>query len=126
MYYYMQYVVVGITGTREGPLLCTTLYYSVLLCTTLYYSVLLCTTLHYSILGRLTTRFALIVSVVSARERTSAPDNEQCDGQWRPGFLEMGESAEEGAVREAREELNADVQLGDLLAVYSLPHINIM
>lgn len=38
----------------------------------------------------------------------------------------MGESAEEGAAREAREELNAEVVVGDLLAVYSLPHINLM
>ena len=48
------------------------------------------------------------------------------NGQWRAGFLEMGESTEEGAAREAREELNADVLVGDLLAVYSLPHISIM
>lgn len=39
------------------------------------------------------------------------------------GYLEMGETAEEGAAREAREELNADILVGSLLAVYSLPHI---
>ncbi|CAM9796202.1 unnamed protein product, partial [Ectocarpus sp. 12 AP-2014] len=39
------------------------------------------------------------------------------------GFLELGETGEEGAAREAREEMNADVDVGGLLAVYSLPHI---
>ncbi|CAM9139923.1 unnamed protein product [Ascophyllum nodosum] len=42
------------------------------------------------------------------------------------GYLEMGETGEEGAAREAREELNADVRVGRLLAVYSLPHIGQM
>lgn len=39
------------------------------------------------------------------------------------GFMEMGETSEQGAAREAREELNADANIGKLLAVYSLPHI---
>lgn len=42
------------------------------------------------------------------------------------GFLELGETGEEGAAREAREEMNADVDVGGLLAVYSLPHIGQM
>lgn len=33
---------------------------------------------------------------------------------------------EEGAAREAREELNADIHVGELLALYSLPHIGQM
>ncbi len=37
------------------------------------------------------------------------------------GFLEMGESAEEGAAREAFEEAGADIEIERLLAVYSLP-----
>jgi ADP-ribose pyrophosphatase YjhB (NUDIX family) len=39
------------------------------------------------------------------------------------GFLELGESVEEGAQREAREEANADLEIETLLAVYSIPRI---
>lgn len=42
------------------------------------------------------------------------------------GFLEIGETGEEGAAREAREEINAEIDVGDLLAVYALPHISQM
>ena len=37
------------------------------------------------------------------------------------GFMETGESVEEAAIREAREEANADIRIGQLLAVYSVP-----
>lgn len=40
------------------------------------------------------------------------------------GFMEKGESVEEGAMREAREEACADLELGPLLAVYSIPRIS--
>jgi ADP-ribose pyrophosphatase YjhB (NUDIX family) len=39
------------------------------------------------------------------------------------GFLELGESVEEGALREAREEARAELELEGLLAVYSIPRI---
>jgi ADP-ribose pyrophosphatase YjhB (NUDIX family) len=39
------------------------------------------------------------------------------------GFMELGESVEAGAVREAREEANAELKLEALLAVYSIPRI---
>lgn len=39
------------------------------------------------------------------------------------GFLEVNETAEEGAVRETLEETGAQVAIDDLLAVYSLPHL---
>lgn len=39
------------------------------------------------------------------------------------GFMEVGESAEQAAVREAREEANADIVIDRLLAVYSIPRI---
>jgi ADP-ribose pyrophosphatase YjhB (NUDIX family) len=39
------------------------------------------------------------------------------------GFLEIGETTEEGAIRETREETGAAISIRDLLAVYSLPHI---
>jgi ADP-ribose pyrophosphatase YjhB (NUDIX family) len=39
------------------------------------------------------------------------------------GFLELGESVEEGARREAREEAEAELEVEGLLAVYSIPRI---
>jgi ADP-ribose pyrophosphatase YjhB (NUDIX family) len=39
------------------------------------------------------------------------------------GFLEQGESPEEGAAREAQEEAGADVEVGALLGIYSIPRI---
>lgn len=40
------------------------------------------------------------------------------------GFLEEGESLEEGVVREAHEEASADLEIEALLAVYSIPRIS--
>jgi ADP-ribose pyrophosphatase YjhB (NUDIX family) len=37
------------------------------------------------------------------------------------GFVDLGETVEEAARREAREEIRADVELGDLVGVYSKP-----
>jgi ADP-ribose pyrophosphatase YjhB (NUDIX family) len=44
-------------------------------------------------------------------------------GAWTfpAGYMEMGESVAEAAVRETREELNLEVRLGNLFNVYSLP-----
>ncbi len=39
------------------------------------------------------------------------------------GFMELGESLEEGAMREAREEACAELELEGLLSVYSIPRI---
>lgn len=39
------------------------------------------------------------------------------------GFMELGESVEEGASREAREEACAELDIEGLLAVYSIPRI---
>ncbi len=46
-------------------------------------------------------------------------------GYWTlpGGFLEIGETAEEGACREVREEAGADVRVQSLLATYSVPRI---
>jgi ADP-ribose pyrophosphatase YjhB (NUDIX family) len=46
-------------------------------------------------------------------------------GLWTlpAGFMETGETAEEGAMREAHEEAEATIAIDALLAVYSLPHI---
>lgn len=47
-------------------------------------------------------------------------------GYWTlpAGFMEEGESAEHGALREAREEANAELEVEQLLAVYSIPRIS--
>jgi ADP-ribose pyrophosphatase YjhB (NUDIX family) len=47
-------------------------------------------------------------------------------GLWTlpAGYLELHESPEDGARREAREEACADIAIERLLAVYSLPHIS--
>jgi ADP-ribose pyrophosphatase YjhB (NUDIX family) len=40
------------------------------------------------------------------------------------GYLELGESTEQGAIREAWEEARADLEIDQLLAVYSIPRIS--
>ncbi len=47
-------------------------------------------------------------------------------GWWTlpAGFMENNETLEQAAARETLEEANARVKIGDLYAVYSLPHIS--
>jgi ADP-ribose pyrophosphatase YjhB (NUDIX family) len=47
-------------------------------------------------------------------------------GYWTlpAGYLELGETPEAGAVREAQEEAQADIAIDTLLAVYSVPRIS--
>jgi ADP-ribose pyrophosphatase YjhB (NUDIX family) len=40
------------------------------------------------------------------------------------GFMELGETPEEGAAREAYEEATARIEIGELLAVYTIRHIS--
>jgi ADP-ribose pyrophosphatase YjhB (NUDIX family) len=49
-------------------------------------------------------------------------------GRWTypGGFLEIGESAQEGARRETEEETELRVEIGELLGVYSRPHVGIV
>ncbi|MDH5601507.1 MAG: NUDIX hydrolase [Gammaproteobacteria bacterium] len=51
---------------------------------------------------------------------------EPCYGLWTlpAGFMENQESLEEAAIRESREEANANLKLESLYSVISLPHIN--
>lgn len=51
--------------------------------------------------------------------------NDPQAGKWTlpAGFLENGERAEEGAIRETVEEANASVRVEGLHAVFSVPHI---
>ena len=47
-------------------------------------------------------------------------------GLWTlpSGFMENGETAEQGSMRETREEANASVTIQSLHTVFSIPHIN--
>jgi ADP-ribose pyrophosphatase YjhB (NUDIX family) len=47
-------------------------------------------------------------------------------GYWTvpAGYMELNETPQEGAIREAREEANAYLVLGDLLAVYTIKHLS--
>ncbi len=47
-------------------------------------------------------------------------------GLWTlpAGFMENGETVQQGAARETLEEANAAVTVGDLYALFNLPHIN--
>jgi ADP-ribose pyrophosphatase YjhB (NUDIX family) len=47
-------------------------------------------------------------------------------GLWTlpAGFMENGETAQLGAARETLEEANARVEIGELYALFNLPHIN--
>ena len=47
-------------------------------------------------------------------------------GYWTlpAGFMELGETVEEAAMREAKEEAGADLSIKCLLAYYSIPHIS--
>jgi len=49
-------------------------------------------------------------------------------GRWTypGGFLEVGESAQEGARRETEEETELLVEVGGLIGVYSRPHVGIV
>ncbi|MFI2812752.1 NUDIX hydrolase [Microbulbifer sp. JSM ZJ756] len=47
-------------------------------------------------------------------------------GLWTlpAGFMENGETSEEGALRESWEEARANIRVDDLYTVYDIPHIN--
>lgn len=47
-------------------------------------------------------------------------------GYWTlpAGFMENNETTAQAAMRETREEANANVELGELYSLYSLPHIS--
>lgn len=53
---------------------------------------------------------------------------EPAHGRWTypGGFLEVGESAQEGARRETEEETELRVDVGRLIGVYSRPHVGIV
>lgn len=47
-------------------------------------------------------------------------------GKWTlpAGFMELGESVAQGAIRETEEEAKARVTLGDVFTMLSVPHVN--
>ena len=47
-------------------------------------------------------------------------------GMWTlpAGFMELGESVAQGAIRETLEEANARVELGEMFTMLSVPHVN--
>ncbi len=47
-------------------------------------------------------------------------------GLWTipAGFMELGETPEQGAQREAMEEACANIEIRDMLALYTIPHIS--
>ena len=49
-------------------------------------------------------------------------------GAWSypGGFLELGESVEEGAIRETKEETNLDIEIKSLLNIYSRPEAGVV
>lgn len=49
-------------------------------------------------------------------------------GQWTfpGGFLEVGETPETGAIRETKEEVGLEIEILNLLGVYSRPHVGIV
>src|ERR671919_2520213 len=53
---------------------------------------------------------------------------EPASGRWTypGGFLEVGESAQEGARRETEEETELRIEIGRLIGVYSRPHAGIV
>ncbi len=51
---------------------------------------------------------------------------EPCRGLWTlpAGFMENGETVAEAALRETREEANANIALGEMFTLISVPHIS--
>ena len=47
---------------------------------------------------------------------------------WAPpaGYIEIGESVTQAAIREAKEETGVEVELGDLIGVYSHPEVKVI
>ncbi len=69
----------------------------------------------------------IVGSVVTAGERVLLCRRaiEPRAGFWTlpAGYLEMGETLEQGAIREAREEAEADIAINGILAIYGIPRI---
>jgi ADP-ribose pyrophosphatase YjhB (NUDIX family) len=71
---------------------------------------------------------AATVPVLDGRVALLRRGIEPRKGTWTypAGFMEFGESVEEAAIRETKEETNLDVELAGLLGVYSRPEIGMV
>jgi ADP-ribose pyrophosphatase YjhB (NUDIX family) len=81
-----------------------------------------CQTIHYSNPNIVTGCLPVWEDKVLLCRRAIAPR----EGYWNipSGYLENGESVEEGAARELWEEARAEIRALRILSIYSLPHIN--
>ncbi len=81
-----------------------------------------CATIHYQNPRIITGCLPIYEDKVLLCKRAIEP----CYGKWTlpAGFMENGESTEEGAARESREEANANLQIEHLYTLFNLPHIN--
>lgn len=81
-----------------------------------------CETIHYQNPKVVTGCLAFHEDRVLLCKRAIAPR----EGYWTlpAGFLENGETAAEGALRETMEEANANAEILDLYTLFSLPHIS--
>lgn len=81
-----------------------------------------CNTIHYQNPRIVTGCLPIWQGHVLLCKRAIAPRA----GRWTlpAGFLENGETAQAGAIRETREEACADVTVSNLYTVFSLPHIS--
>jgi ADP-ribose pyrophosphatase YjhB (NUDIX family) len=70
----------------------------------------------------------VVGSVIATQERILLCRRaiEPRSGFWTvpAGYLELHETPDEGAAREAAEEANADIAIEGILGVYSIPHIS--
>ena len=80
-----------------------------------------CEWIHYENPRIIVTGFCLWENRVLMARRAIAPRR----GFWTlpGGFMEVGETPEEGAAREVREECGAEVTVESLLAIYAIPRI---
>ncbi len=81
-----------------------------------------CETIHYQNPKVVTGCLPYFEDKVLLCQRAIAPRS----GYWTlpAGFLENGETAAEGALRETMEEANANAEILDLYTLFSLPHIS--
>jgi len=81
-----------------------------------------CETIHYQNPKVVTGCLPFFEDKVLLCKRAIAPRH----GYWTlpAGFLENGETAADGALRETMEEANANAEIIDLYTLFSLPHIS--
>lgn len=81
-----------------------------------------CNTVHYENPKMVLGTLPVLADKVLLCRRAIEPRH----GFWTlpAGFMELGESTAEGAMRETHEEAGADIELGRLFAVFDIPHVN--